>query len=122
MPLGLPPAERNILDWLRVFSGNDPVDALIGLPAEVTGFVHQDERLDEGTFMVGRFALTCCAADATAIGLEVAWPAAKDLLENEWVRVTGKMDVVTVNGSVYPRILAESVTPIPQPDQPYLYP
>ncbi len=120
--LDIAPKDRNILDWIRAFNyASDPVN-LRGQPAEVIGFVYQDSRLNQDEFLVGRFTLNCCVADAFAIGMVVKWPAAAALPANSWVRVRGPVDSTLVGGQPLPLINAEAVESVPEPSQPYLYP
>lgn len=120
--LDLAPASRNILDWVRAFNYAPDPAAFHGQPADVIGFVYQDSRLGNDQFLVGRFTLNCCVADALAIGMVVKWPEAASLAANSWVRVRGPVDSVTLDGRRLPLILAGSVEPVPEPAQPYLYP
>jgi putative membrane protein len=90
---------------------------------DVTGFIYHDIRLKEGEFMVGRFALTCCVADALAVGLVVTtWPGASQLPDNGWVRVQGTIIPYALDNQVIPGIKAQNVESIPEPQQPYLFP
>jgi uncharacterized repeat protein (TIGR03943 family) len=116
------PDDRTVLDWIRVFDEHADVSAYLGNPASVIGFVYHDPRLKAGQFMVGRFAITCCVADAFAIGMVVDWPDAAALRDNAWVNVQGTLDVQTVDGLKVPVIHAQSVEPVQAPEQPYLYP
>jgi putative membrane protein len=119
--LEMPSAERTVLDWNRTINyASDPFQ-YNGEPADVTGFVYHDPRLQEGEFLVGRFTLTCCVADAFAIGMVVLW-AGTDLPDNSWVRVQGTIEVTEEDGQRTPAIRAQTVEQIPEPPQPYLYP
>ncbi len=118
----LPASERTLLDWIRVFDlSNDPADYL-NAPADVVGFVYHDPRQAGDQFMLVRFAVTCCVADATAVGLPVAWGSATTLNENGWVRVRGSITNLSFEGRRVPGILAESVEAVEEPRQPYLFP
>ena len=120
--LELASTDRTVLDWVRAFNyASDPAD-YAGQAADVIGFVYHGAGLPEGQFLVSRFAVTCCAADATAVGLIVAWPEAAGLADNGWVRVRGSMAVGTLGGRPTPLIQAEQVAGVAEPDQPYLYP
>jgi putative membrane protein len=120
--LDLPAAERSVLDWNRTINyASDPYQ-FNGDPADVIGFVYHDSRLEEGQFLVGRFTITCCVADAFAIGMVVHWPDADTLPDNSWVRVQGPIEVMEVDGQRSASIRAVSVEKIPEPAQPYLYP
>ncbi|WP_322508883.1 TIGR03943 family putative permease subunit [Anaerolinea sp.] len=118
----IPPEQRTILDWVRLFSQPDQRTRILGQPVDVIGFVYRDPRLPEGQFMVVRFTLTCCVADASALGLVVSWENADSLAENRWVRVRGTLDATTLDGSPVPLVLAKQVDEVPEPAQPYLYP
>lgn len=116
------PADRTVLDWVKIFNYEPDVTAYLQQPANVTGFVYHDPRLGDGRFMVGRFAVTCCVADAFAIGMAVDWPDSAGLVENTWVNVKGPVDVITVEGRQVPLILAEKVEAVATPKEPYLFP
>lgn len=120
--LDLASTERNVLDWVRAFNyASDPA-AYAGEAAEVIGFVYHPEGLADGQFLVSRFAMTCCLADATAVGLLVNWPEAAGLINNTWVRVRGAMAVGSFAGRPTPLIVADSLEGVAEPEQPYLFP
>jgi len=116
------PDDRTVLDWIKIFNYNTDLSSYLGKSANVIGFVYHDPRLKTGQFMVGRFAITCCVADAFAIGMAVDWPDSTNLVDNSWVDVKGAVDVVTIDGQKVPLIHAQGVNPVQAPDQPYLYP
>jgi uncharacterized repeat protein (TIGR03943 family) len=120
--LSLSPTERSVLDWIRLFSFSENQQQFVGQPVDVTGFVFSDGRLSETQFMVGRFTITCCVADATALGMIVEYPQAAILKQLSWVRVQGKLDLLERDGRLLPVVLAESVEAVPSPEQPYLFP
>ncbi len=104
-----------------VGSENDPA-RLVGDPVDVIGFFYRDPRLADGQFLVGRFTLTCCVADAFAIGMIVDSPPGSVYPENTWVRVTGTLDLAQIDNQVAPMIRAGLVQPVGEPAQPYLFP
>ncbi|HEC21781.1 MAG TPA: TIGR03943 family protein [Chloroflexi bacterium] len=120
--LTIVPAERNILDWVRVISTSPDPAALAGEEADVVGFVYRDARFASDQFMVARFTITCCVADATAIGLVVQSPEASRYADDSWVRVKGTFAKGTLDGQPIPLIVADEITPVQPPEQPYLYP
>lgn len=121
LQLQMASTERTVLDWVRAFNYSEDAKIYEGQAADVIGFVYHDPELAEG-FMLSRFAVTCCSADATAIGVVVAWPGAAQLEENGWVRVQGTVDSVLYAGRATPRITAITLEGIAPPEQPYLYP
>jgi uncharacterized repeat protein (TIGR03943 family) len=122
MQLEMASTERNVLDWVRAFNYADDATVYSGQAADVVGFVYHDGRLGADQFLASRFAVACCSADATAVGLVVQWPEAAKLADNGWVRVRGAMGVTTFAGRSTPLLTADSVEGVEAPAQPYLYP
>ncbi|MFD3378566.1 MULTISPECIES: TIGR03943 family putative permease subunit [unclassified Streptomyces] len=110
----------------------DPVDLTLGAFASraewdtgasmkdrtvrLTGFVTRD---DDGTWYIARLLVTCCAADAQALKVEIRdadAPAA-----DAWVTVTGTWHPTGKPGSdtARPVLNATSVKRIPTPSDPY---
>jgi len=115
-------APQNILDWLREFSSIGDPRALDGRNVDVTGFVYRDARNKSDQFWVSRFVVSCCVADAAAIGMLVQTAEAPALPADSWVRVVGKLKAGEFAGELVPMIVAEQITPTEQPEHPYLYP
>jgi putative membrane protein len=114
--------ERNILDWLKLFNYERDVSKFYGQKASVIGFVYFDKALNKNQFLVSRFIVACCSADAYALGMAVNWGEAAVLKQDSWVLVKGTVNSVTLNGVVVPLIEADSVQSVPEPEQPYLFP
>jgi uncharacterized repeat protein (TIGR03943 family) len=113
---------KNILEWLREFSRNADPSAFAGKEADVVGFVYRDPRNGADEFWVSRFAVSCCVADASALGLLVKSDQAAQLKTDSWVRVTGKFGVGEFAGEQLPVLMPDTIEPTEQPSQPYLYP
>lgn len=114
-------SERNVLDWVRAMSANPDPAALNGEQADVVGFVYRDIRFADNQFMVARFTISCCVADATAIGVIVSSAEASGLEQDTWVRVQGTFDEGELDGEPLPVLVAEEITPVEPPEQPYLF-
>lgn len=114
-------SERNVLDWVRAMSANPDPAALNGEEADVVGFVYRDIRFGENQFMVARFTISCCVADATAIGVVVASGEASGLEQDSWVRVQGTFHEGALDGEPMAVLVAEDITPVQPPEQPYLF-
>jgi len=117
------PLERNVLEWLRVFNNGTP-SSFNGNPADVVGFVYREPGFGDDIFMVARFTLSCCVADASAIGVPATFPAGTDLTigDGEWVRVTGVFEAGDFRGAQTPILIVDTIEVIEQPEHPYLYP
>lgn len=118
--MGLVAGEKNIMDWLNDFQHQD-VSAFVGQEAHVIGFVYRDDRFTANTFMIGRFVLSCCVADAAPVGLVVQTADAIQLDGDQWVDVTGHFIVDTFDGIEMPILVADTLTETEPPAQPYLY-
>jgi putative membrane protein len=113
--------DRTVLDWVIAFGENPDPAAFVGQEAHVVGFVYRDGRFDADTFMAGRFVVTCCVADATAVGLIVHWPEASSLAQDQWVEVSGHFEPGEFDGQQVPILVADTIIPTEPPNQPYLY-
>ncbi len=118
-------ADKNILDWWETFhaaANPNENSAIVGQRTRVVGFVYQDKQYGNTHFLVTRFVVSCCVADAAALGLVVAWPAAQQLHNDQWVEVTGTFAAGHLATWSLPILVAQQVTPVAVPNQPYLYP
>lgn len=114
------PADRNILDWVRAFNVAEDATSFNGLEANVIGFVFRGDAYKPDQFMVARFAISCCVADAVAIGIPVIWQA--DIPADTWVQVRGHLQVGDFQGEEQPILFPDTVAAVPRPEHPYLYP
>lgn len=120
--LELASMDRTALDWIRAYNYESDVTKFDGQKANVIGFVYHDSRLAKDEFLVGRFALSCCVADATAIGMIVKSEKSASFADNSWVRVAGTVSAAQIDGKNIPSITAEEIDQVSEPEQPYLYP
>lgn len=116
------PLKWNILDWLRTFNATDDLSTLNGRQANVIGFVYTEPTFPENMLMVARFTVSCCVADASAIGLPVYWEGAADLKADTWIQVEGTFEVGAFRNDTVPILKASRVQVVEQPEHPYLYP
>jgi uncharacterized repeat protein (TIGR03943 family) len=93
----------------------DSAGTLDGVTVRLTGFVARDTT-GTASFVLRRFVITCCAADAYPIGVPILGATAAPA-ENTWVAITGSLRRDPTGTS--PALDAASVTTIPQPDNPY---
>jgi putative membrane protein len=121
-PLSTNPSTWNVLDWLRSFNMNSDIHSFDGQAANIVGFVYRDANFAEDQFMVARFTISCCVADASAIGLPVVVDNAQDYETDSWVQVNGTFRVEDFRNSEVPVLYATSVEQVEEPEHPYLYP
>ncbi len=71
-----------------------------GHKLETMGFVYRQPGFQSNEFVVARFMVSCCTADATVAGLMVRSPQAKTYANDSWVRVKGTLRLSSYNGNV----------------------
>ena len=114
--------ELTILDWISAFQVDPDGSSFIGETADLTGFVYRRANLPPDMWLLSRFVVTCCVADAMPVGLMVRAPDFAPPENDEWVRVTGQFAIETDDGQRVLVLIADSITEIPMPQLPYLYP
>jgi uncharacterized repeat protein (TIGR03943 family) len=116
-------SDRNVLDWLQTFAGSqNPTRDFAGQPAKITGFVFRDQRFGDDQFLVARYVISCCVADAYVTGLVIRWPQAAELAADQWVEVSGVFEPGKLGSESLPVLSAQTVINVDVPVQPYLYP
>ena len=85
----------------------DDASTFNGQPADVIGFVYVEPSFGTNQFMVARFAISCCVADATAIGVPVVWDQTPTLKQGEWLEVKGTFSVAAFQGDQKPVLQAD---------------
>lgn len=97
----------------------DATNSLRGRTVRLTGFlVHEP-----GALYLARLVITCCAADATPMKVELAGGQAGGLPDDQWVAVDGVLrpgSATQANGYT-PTLTVVSVTTITAPADPYEY-
>ncbi|MEO8606279.1 MAG: TIGR03943 family protein [Chloroflexota bacterium] len=121
-PFTTDPLTWNVLDWLRTFNNSGDASSFNGKKADLIGFVYREAAFSDKQFMLARFTISCCVADASAIGVPVEWDAAKDYPADTWVRIQGTWEVGPFRGDTVPILHPVSIDKVDQPDHPYLYP
>ena len=90
---------------------------LQGRSLRFIGFV---ARGSAGNFTLARLVITCCAADASPVFVQVSDPALRgDVRRDSWVRVTGRYEGVSATEDGVPVVRATAVRTVPVPSNPY---
>lgn len=117
----VPPIERNVLDWLREFDEVSNPAELEGLPVDIIAFIYREPDMPETQFMAARFTLSCCVADAFAVGMPVESDNADEWADGVWIRIQGTLGVGEFRGGQVPIIIPDSIEETDPPQNPYLY-
>lgn len=117
------PEERSLVGWIRTLNVYPEPDAYAGQPARVDGFVIHSPDLPDSHFVLARFIITCCAADAYPVGLPVKLPEGDRSAypPDTWLSIEGQMTTETLNDERRLVIAAQTLTEIPEPANPYDY-
>jgi uncharacterized repeat protein (TIGR03943 family) len=89
------------------------------VPVTVTGFIAPAGQGYSDGYTIARMVISCCAADANPMQLHVT--GQEPFPENTWVQavVTVDASTATLNNGYVPTVAVSSMTPVPQPDDPY---
>jgi uncharacterized repeat protein (TIGR03943 family) len=94
---------------------------LTGKRVTTIGQVTWDEKVRGDHFVLFRFVITCCVADAQPVAFLVRYRDQQGLSEDAWVEVTGTLINNEVEGQRTILIDADSVVPVEEPYDIYLY-
>lgn len=94
-----------------------------GKRIRLSGFVYRNEGVSpDDEFVLGRFLVQCCTADAYPFGVPVLLQANHPAVRNDaWLEVEGNLVTVIREDREVIAVEAELVTEIPRPDTPYIY-
>lgn len=98
------------------------MDNFIGKKIDMSGFVYREDDMKDNQFVVARFAVQCCSADASPFGFMVDSALGNDLKKDSWVKVTGTLAKTTYKGNEILKINATKIERIAAPKTPYVYP
>jgi uncharacterized repeat protein (TIGR03943 family) len=97
-------------------------DSFQGKTIELSGFVYRDENMSDNQFVIGRFTVQCCSADAAPYGVLVQYEKGNLFATDQWIQITGKIDQTTFNGTKLMIIEADRIQKIEAPKELYVYP
>lgn len=65
---------------------------ILGQETEIEGFIYLQDGFEENQFVVSRYMMNCCAADAQIIGILCYYTGDFEFKADQWVKVTGIID------------------------------
>lgn len=113
--------ELSLVDVSGATRSREAMRALVqraGDSVSFTGFVTRDSTTPANEFVLTRFLISCCVADALSAEVRIVGAPPGKFKEDQWVRVSGAM---------YPLgreviVDANEVVGVPRPKRPYLNP
>ncbi|MBU3129297.1 TIGR03943 family protein [Clostridium tagluense] len=112
--------DNNFVKWVQEISYN--MNKYEGKKIELTGFVFKDKAFKINEFVPARFMMSCCAADLQPVGLLCHYDKAKDLKQDTWILVKGKVEIIDYKGERIAIIVAQSIANAEKPKNQYVYP
>ena len=111
----LPPEQRSLSEWVRLLRSRPDPALYDGQAVRISGFVLPQP---EGPPLLARLQVRCCLADATPMGLPVAWPADFRPRANQWLAVEGRMTTTMLGGEATTVVQPRRIRPIARPRRP----
>ncbi|MBS4220252.1 TIGR03943 family protein [Bacillus sp. FJAT-49711] len=93
----------------------------VGKEIEIIGFVYKEPDFNEDQFVVARFGVSCCIADASVYGIISTMDGFENIEEDQWVQATGKLSTTTMNDWELPFLQITNVKKMNEPENPYVY-
>lgn len=106
-----------ILSSLDLFQNN-----FVGKKIEISGFVYHEDDMKPNQFVVARFSVSCCSADASPFGVMIESSKANVFPKDSWVKVTGIIGKTTYADNDIMKIDATKIEKIQAAKDPYVYP
>ena len=118
---GPPPPRRPIEDVndLLAYVGQAG-EAGLGQRVRVRGIVARSERLRGDELTLLRFSIAHCVADARPVALLVVAGGKQAPADDQWVEIDGTLGRRERDGDRLISIVAETIAPIAEPNNPYL--
>ena len=113
--------QLSLVDVSGALRSREAMHALVkraGQDVSFTGFVTKESGMPANEFILTRFLISCCVADALSAQVRIVGAPPGEFKADEWVRAEGQ---------IYPLgreviVDASDVVKVPRPDHPYLYP
>lgn len=64
-----------------------------GKKVKFLALVYNGENMKKGTFVPGRFAMTCCIEDVTFIGFKCKYDKASEIKHRSWITITAEIHI-----------------------------
>lgn len=99
----------------------DNVDAFTGKKCQYLAQVYSMDDFKDNQFLAGRNFMVCCAADLVGYGILCESDIRSELIDEEWITVTGTIEKYEYNGNFVPMLTDVTITKAEAPDDEYIY-
>jgi len=111
---------KNFVNWMNELYKSPA--AYAGKRVVLEGFVFHPPDTQPEEFALTRLVVTCHVAHAFPDGLLTYLPEQERPAQDEWYRAEGVLEFTVHKGMQTLRIRVDRWTPVPQPEDPYIYP
>lgn len=128
---GIPNQIDDLLDgktFLKTVNNlSSDLDGSVGQEVELAGFIYEEEDFEPNQFVIGRYVITCCAADAEIYGILCKDMSVFDHKVNSWVKIKGTVEKTAYMSSYdnkeieMAQIVIDEIESIVSPEDPYIY-
>lgn len=108
-------------EWVIALNTEPDLEDYEGKEVAVDGFIYAQQGLPNDQFLLSRFAITCCAVDASPAGLVVRYDWRGKFKQDDWLKINGRFAIDESTGTQILVIVPEKVNKISVPDNPYVY-
>jgi putative membrane protein len=98
------------------------LDQFVGKKLTISGFVYRDDTMKTDRFVLGRFAVQCCTADAMPYGMMVESADPSQYANDTWLKITGTLGKMKYKGNEIMSLKLEKAVKIKPAVDPYVYP
>ncbi len=107
--------ELSLSELISVFSVDPEPSKYVGKPVRVTGFYFETS---DGSPMIARYSISCCAADAQLIGIWLDKPLTVE--PDTWLEIEGKLDSIESSFGNFIDVKVSKFKIIETPKNPYV--
>lgn len=100
---------------------HEDMEAHLGQRIALTGFIYRIGSFGPQEFVIARYLVSCCIADAQVVGLYAVYSDIEQKSPFVWIRAEGVLDQIEFQGEQIPILRVEHIEEIPAPENPYLY-
>lgn len=111
--------EENYIAMTSILDENP--EKFVGKTVEIMGFVYREDNFEEDQFVIARFGLSCCVADASVYGTLATFHEAKQYGDDQWIKIKGTLTTINYQDWTLPYVKVTTIETVEQPDEPYVY-
>lgn len=112
-------SQENFVDTIHSIYENQ--QAYLNKDITISGFVYKSPNFNDDQFVLVRYLITCCTADASPYGLFSETKEAGQYNQGDWITVQGVVTTTKINNIDNPAIAVSSIQRIEKPLNPYVY-